>query len=210
MRFQLPQFLSGLMALCLCAAVPADTGMAGGAQSMTVIGSDDSARACFHSANIAARRDYTDAAAVADCTRALEHSRLTDRDRMATFVNRGILYLAQRELDRAAADFDAAIKLDPASGEAFVDRGNMAYMRRAYDAAIIDYTRGLELGLEKDHIAYFNRAMAQEHLRNFDGAKADYRRAMELEPEWFLPRVRLDSLLQASAGQTQPAADAER
>jgi tetratricopeptide (TPR) repeat protein len=201
MRIQLLHVLLSLMALCPSPTAAATTDMASGAQSMTVLGADNSARACFHSASIAARRDYSEPEAIASCTRALEHSRLTDRDRMATFVNRGILYLAQRELDRAGADFDAAINLDPASGEVFVDRGNMAYMRHAYDAAISDYTRALELGLDMDHIAYFNRAMAQEHLRNFEGAKADYRRAMELEPEWFMPRVRLDSLMQAAAGQ---------
>ena len=198
--------LSSMMLGPPVAAAESDT--AGGAQSMTVIGGDASARDCFNAASIAARRDYSDPKSVASCTHALEHSRLTDRDRIATFVNRGILYLAQRELDRAAADFDAAIGMNPTSGEAFVDKGNIAYMRRSYDAAISDYTRAVELGLEMDHIAYFNRAMAYEHLRNFDGAKADYRRALELEPQWFMPRVRLDSLMQASAA--QPAAGAER
>jgi tetratricopeptide (TPR) repeat protein len=76
-------------------------------------------------------------------------------------------------------------------------------MSHSYEHAISDYTRALELGLEKNHIAYFNRAMAQEHLRNFDGAKADYQRAMELAPEWFMPRVRLDSLMQAAAEPTK-------
>jgi len=199
MRAQLLHVLLGLTALFLSPTLAAEPGMAGGAQSMTILGGDDSARNCYHAANIAARTDYSETADVADCTRALEQSRLTNRDRMATFVNRGILYLALRQLDQAAADFDAAIKLDPASGEVFVDRGNMAFMRQSYEHAISDYTRALELGLDKDHIAYFNRAMAQERLRKFDGAKADYRRAMELEPDWFLPRVRLDSLIQASA-----------
>ena len=200
--------LPGLMALCLSPVVAAEPGMAGGAQSMTIIGGDDTARNCFAAASVAARRDHSDPGEVAGCTRALEHSRLSDRDRMATFVNRGILYLALRELERAEADFNAAIDLDPASGEVFVDRGNIAFIRRFYDRAISDYTRALELGLEMDHIAYFNRAMAQEHLRNFEDAKSDYRRAMELEPKWYKPRIRLDSLMQASAA--QPAAAAER
>ncbi len=176
----------------------AELGGAGGAQSMTVIGDDSHARDCFHAASIAARRDYADPQAIGSCSRALRRSRLTERDRMATFVNRGILYLAQRDLDLAAADFNAAIALQPESGEVFVDRGNMSYMRRDYEEAINDYTRALELGLEKNHIAHFNRAMANEHLRNLDDAKADYQRAMELAPEWFMPRVRLDALTQAT------------
>ena len=207
MRFHV---LLCVLVLYATPALAAEMGVASGAQSMTVIGGDDSARNCFHAASIAARRDLSDPNAIIDCTRALKHSRLTDRDRMATFVNRGILYLAQRELDHAGADFDAAIDLDPASGEVFVDRGNMSYMRLSYEHAISDYTRALELGLEKDHIAHFNRAMAYEHLRNFDGAKADYQRAMELAPEWFMPRVRLDSLMQAAAGPAETAPGVER
>ena len=210
MLFQLLRILLSITALCLSASLAAEPDMAGGAQSMTVIGGDDSAQDCYRAASIAARRDYPDSKAIANCSMALEHSQLTDRDRMATFVNRGILYLAQRDLDRAAADFEAAIQLGPASGEVVVDRGNMAFMRRSYENAISDYTRALELGLEKDHIAYFNRAMAREHLRNFDGAKADYKRAMELAPDWFMPRVRLDSLMQATAEPAQPAAGVER
>ena len=210
MRFPLLPALLGFTAMCVSPNLAAEPDMAGGAQSMTVIGGDDSAQGCYHAASIAARRDYPDSNAIASCSIALEHSHLTDRDRMATFVNRGILYLAQRDLDRAAADFEAAIQLDPDSGEVFVDRGNMAFMRRSYENAISDYTRALELGLDKDHIAYFNRAMAQEHLRNFDGAKTDYKRAMELAPEWFMPRVRLDSLIQDTAEPAQPVAGVER
>lgn len=199
MRFQFFLFALSFLSLYPVAASAVEAGIGSGAQSMTVLGGDASARDCFHAATIAARRDFAGPGSIAGCTRALERSRLTERDRLATLVNRGILRLALRDLDGAAADFDAAIGMDPPSGEVFVDRGNMSYMSRSYERAIGDYTRALELGLEKDHIAYFNRAMAHEHLRNFNDAKADYQRAMERAPEWFLPRVRLDSLLQAAA-----------
>lgn len=176
-----------------------NSGPSSGAQSMTVIGGDSDAHGCFESADIAARRDYATKGSVTECTRALEHNHLTKRDRLATHVNRGILYMALRELDEAAADFDAAIALEPKTGEAFVDRGNLSYIRKEWDGAIADYSKALEIGLEKDHIAYFNRAMAHEHLRNFDGARADYEKAIERAPDWFLPRARLSSLQEVMA-----------
>lgn len=164
------------------------------AQAMTVFGGDTKARKCFYAASVAARNNIAQANDIDTCTRALKYSRLSDRDRMATLVNRGILHVATRNLDAAAADYASAIGMDPQSGEVFVDRGNLSFLRRDYAAAIGDYNRALDLGLGKDHIAHMNRAMAHEHLRNFEAAKADYASAIERAPGWFLPRAKLAAL----------------
>lgn len=161
---------------------------------MTVLGSDTSARTCYFAATTAARSDIADDDAIGTCTRALKRHDLSDRDRMATFVNRGILHLARRNLDAAAADFDAALALEPASGEVFVDRGNLAFLRDDFAAAVADYTRALELGLEQDHVAHFNRGMAYEHLRRYAEARSDFQRAAILAPDWNQPRLRLETM----------------
>jgi len=171
--------------------------MSAGAQSMTVLGADSYARDCYAAASVTARRHFTSREAISDCTHALEYGQLSLRDLLATFVNRGILYMAAKDYERAAKDFEAAVKLNPPSGEVFVNRGNLSFLSDAYPDAINEYTRALELGLDKNHIAYYNRAIAYERVRNFDGAEADYRRAIELKPQWFMPQARLDSLLRA-------------
>ncbi|MBI2993507.1 MAG: tetratricopeptide repeat protein [Gammaproteobacteria bacterium] len=171
--------------------------MSAGTQSMTVLGGDSYARDCYAAASMTARRHFGSRESITDCTHAIQYGRLSMRDRLATYVNRGILYMAQKDFERAAKDYETAVGLNPPSGEVFVNRGNLSFLTNAYSDAINEYTRALELGLEKDHIAYYNRAMAYERVRNFDGAEADYRRAIELKPQWFMPQARLDSLLRA-------------
>lgn len=174
---------------------------------MTVLGGDTSARECYFAASTAARSDLADTAAIGACTRAIARSGLTQRDRMATFVNRGILYLAQRDLDAAAADFEAALALEPASGEVFVDRGNLLFLRGDYAAAVADYTRALELGLDLDYVAHFNRGMAFEHLRRPGEARADFQRAAILAPDWNQPRLRLETMALFDAAREGAAAE---
>lgn len=161
---------------------------------MTVLGGDVSARTCYFAATTAARSDIADARALASCSRALARGGLSSRDRMATFVNRGILYMAERNLDAAAADFETALALEPTSGEVFVDRGNLAFLRGDFAGAVADYTRALELGLDQESVAYFNRGMAHEHLRRMAEARSDFQHAVILAPGWSQPRLRLEAM----------------
>jgi tetratricopeptide (TPR) repeat protein len=182
--------------LFLCAALsPAVSADTAGAQSMTVLGSDTSARTCYLAASTAARSDIADDGALGSCTRALKRHDLSSRDRMATFVNRGILYMAGRNLDAAAADFESALALEPTSGEVFVDRGNLSFLRQDYEAAVADYTRALDLGLGQESVAYFNRGMAHEHLRLTAEARSDFQHAVILAPDWSQPRLRLEAMV---------------
>ena len=81
--------------------------------------------------------------------------------------------------------------------------GNLYLLGQKYDVAIQQYTTAIELTLTKNHIAHFNRAMAYENNKEFDNAEADYRRAIELSPEWVLPQLRLERLMRnAQNGQT--------
>jgi tetratricopeptide (TPR) repeat protein len=192
-----PAFALCAAACLLAPAALAQPSMSSGAQSMTVLGGDSYARQCYAAASVTARSHVSMRESISDCTHAIQYGRLSTRDLLATYVNRGILYMAQKDFERAAKDYAAAVAMDPPSGEVFVNRGNLSFLTNAYSDAINEYTRALELGLEKDHIAYYNRAIAYEKVRNFDGAEADYRRAIERKPQWFMPQARLDSLLRA-------------
>ena len=198
MCFRTSFVLTIVLSLFLAPAVFAQPSMRAGAQSMTVLGGDSYARECYVAASVAARSHFSTREGINNCTHALQYGKLSLRDLLATHVNRGILYMGQKEFDRAAKDYETAVGLNPPTGEVFVNRGNLSFLVNAYSEAINEYTRALELGLENDHIAYYNRAMAYERVRNFDGAAADYRRAIELQPEWYMPQARLDSLLRAT------------
>jgi tetratricopeptide (TPR) repeat protein len=59
--------------------------------------------------------------------------------------NRGNGYYAKGEHDRAIADFDKAIGIDPAQATAFYNRGNAYYAKGDRDRAIADYDRAILL-----------------------------------------------------------------
>lgn len=141
---------------------------------------EGSAESCYRAA--AERRS----AGLGECTRALDRDLLDPRNRAATFVNRGILYLARGEQERALADFNRAIVTDPRLAEAYTHRGLAQLMLRNYQAAVTDITHGLSMtpGPAETHKAYYTRAVAYEELGNIRAAYADYRHANELAPQW--------------------------
>lgn len=155
-------------------------GHAHGASS--VIGGGD-ARACFD----AASSGRTDLSALTDCDSAISGQELSARDRAATVVNRGVIHLLRRDAGKALGDFDRAIAWRPDLGEAHVNRGAALILTGDYAGAVASINRGLALGAEDPHEAYFNRAIAEEKLDNMAAAYADYRRAAALKPDWDLP-----------------------
>lgn len=166
-----------------------------GAQSMTVLGGDSYARECYTAATFAALMHSASREDLETCTNALDYGKLSTRDLLATYVNRGVVYVALEEYQKAARDYATALNLEPRSGEVYVNRGNLSFLDKAYSEAIAEYTKALELGLAKSHIAHFNRGMAHEHAGDLADAEADYRRAAELAPEWAQPQAKLDLLM---------------
>src|SRR5438045_2562809 len=57
-------------------------------------------------------------AALEDCTRALDEEPLSYSDRVATYVNRGIVLMNLRSPEAADHDFDTALKMDQNEAEA--------------------------------------------------------------------------------------------
>ena len=170
---------------------------------MTVIGGGSYARNCYMASTLAIQLNSASDADIEECDQALLHGRLTRKDLLATYVNRGILFGAMEDYQRALKDYRTAIDLGPETGEVYVNLGNLYLLSKKYDVAIEQYTTAIELTLTKNHIAHFNRAMAYENNKEFANAEADYRRAIELSPEWVLPQLRLERLMRnIQKGQT--------
>jgi len=53
-----------------------------------------------------------------------------------------------------------------------------------YQAAITAIDKSIELGTTKMPEALFNRAMAYDHLKQYNKAYADLKKALELRPDW--------------------------
>ena len=94
---------------------------------------------------------------------------------------------------------DLAIAWRPEIGEAYVNRGAALILRGDFNGAIASINKGLELGAEDPHEAYFNRAIAFEKLDNMAAAYADYQRAIALKPDWALPQQELARFTVTSA-----------
>lgn len=154
--------------------------------AVTVIGSTRG-----HDCYAAAIEGRSDRSALDVCTGALEQEAFGSRDRAATLVNRGVVYLHRREWQEALADFDRAISMRPQLGEAHVDRGAALIMLHDYPGAIQSITHGLTLNPEDPHEAYFNRGLAYEYSGDIRAAYLDYRRAAELAPEWPRPQLEM-------------------
>ncbi len=153
------------------------------------------ARACFEAAD----SGRADMSALLDCDTAVSSQELNTRDRTATVVNRGVIYLLRRDARSALQDFDRAIAWQPDLGEAYVNRGAALILVGDYRGAIAAINQGLELGAQDPHEAYFNRAIAHEKLDDTRAAYADYRRAAVLKPDWTLPQQELARFTVTSA-----------
>ncbi len=165
------------------------------AQSVTILGDSVDARECYFSAQIAIQMQSTSSSEIETCSRALKLRDLRLRDKAATYINRGILYVAMTEYQKAVKDYASAKALYPDFGAIYVNRGNLFFMGESYDSAVSEYTRALDLGLHQEHVAHLNRGMAYEKLGKYDQAEADYRLAVDLAPEWKLAQSKLEHML---------------
>ena len=164
----------------LCLAVAAGSVSSPAGAAVTIIGGG-LARECFLAAEF--RHDRTMALDV--CNRALQTESLKRRDRAATLVNRGIIHMQARDIQRALADYDTALAMMPDLAEAHVNRGiALLHKGGADQEAIAALTRGLELRPMRPEVAYYTRAVAHEIMGDARAAFDDYQAAAAARPGW--------------------------
>ena len=116
-------------------------------------------------------------------------STLTEVIRLATNIEekaiayrtRGIAYYNSEEYDRAIADYDKALKLDPAFASAYDSRGVTYSIKGEYDRALADSNKALELD-PAFASAYINRGLIYNKQHKYNEAVADFLLAGELDP----------------------------
>jgi len=102
--------------------------------------------------------------------------------------NRGLAYRDKGELDRAIADFNEAIRLDPEFALAYNNRG-LAYRDKGeFDRAIADFNEAIRINplpASTTHVNVFsNRGLAYRDKGDLDRAIADFNEAIRLEPKF--------------------------
>lgn len=125
------------------------------------------------------------------CTLALGESVLSTRDRAATYINLGIIRARNNDSEGALESYNQGLRIDPSLGEGYVDRGAVQITLKNYQAAIADITKGIELNANEPEIAYYDRAIANEAVGNIRDAYIDYKKAVEISPDFALAKDQL-------------------
>ncbi len=159
-----------------------------GAFSITVLGTNADALACYRAADSEGRRPD----AVQICGRALRDGDLGTYDEVATLVNRGIVLFRLADFDGAIADFDAAMAIRPNQPDAMINRGiTMLAAGADLESSMAYIERGLAGGPQRPWVGYYGLAVANELAGRDADAYRSYRRALDLRPGWALPRQAL-------------------
>ncbi|MEU8193543.1 tetratricopeptide repeat protein [Microbispora amethystogenes] len=103
--------------------------------------------------------------------------------RMVLHANRAQLLARLGRRREALADFDAAIGLDPAFPDHYLDRGNLLLEMGRTEAALADYETAMRVSPPLPE-AYYNRAELRLAAGDLDGARADLGHVLDLDPGW--------------------------
>lgn len=125
------------------------------------------------------------------CTRSLATEALDRHDLAGTLVNRGVIYMRQHDFKAAQHDFNEALSLIPALGEAKVNLGGALIGQHHYAEGVAEITQGLTMAPEEPEKAFYNRALGYEGLDDMKSAYLDYVKASELKPGWAAPKTEL-------------------
>src|SRR5690242_3218532 len=116
---------------------------------------------------------------IAACTRIIDDR--SEPDQAAARGNRCALWITKGSVDRAIADCDEAIRLNPKDADAYVNRGSSHAAMRDYDRAIADFDAAIRLNPALA-MAYNNRGVARRNKGDLAAAIADYGEAIRLAP----------------------------
>ncbi len=92
-------------------------------------------------------------------------------------------YYYKKRYDKAIADLDEAIRLNPESIYAYFTRGKARAALDDHEGAISDYDKDIKLNPESS-IAHFNRGNSKSDLGNYKGAIEDYDKAIQLNSKY--------------------------
>lgn len=197
MKVQLGTRFGAFLAVSLLAA--GAVGTPSKAQVVISVGSGQ-AHECFLHAKSGANLDE----GVTVCTAALEHDVLAKKDRAGTYDNRGVLHDMLGHTEQAREDFNASIALDPTLGDPYVNLGAMLIKQGQHQEALVQINKGLDLGMAYPHIGYYDRAVAEQMLGRFKEAYYDYKKVLELEPNFAMASERLKDFVVTRVPAKQP------
>jgi tetratricopeptide (TPR) repeat protein len=112
--------------------------------------------------------------------RAAEEERNRAETRATALISQGDTDSNLGDYDRAVADYNEAIRLDPKSTLAFIGRGDAYTNKGDHDRALADYNEAIRLD-PKSALAHSDRGVAYANKGDYDRALADFNEAIRLQ-----------------------------
>ncbi len=148
-----------------------------------------------HDCFIAAKAGVYPRRGIAICDMALAEEALDRHARAGTYVNRAVMKMALGHVDDAMSDYNAGLALFPDLGDGYVDRGAALIAQKRYDQALTDINRGIGLGQTYEQVGYYNRAVAEFFLGRIAESYHDYKKALEIAPDFGPAREQLKNFV---------------
>ena len=120
------------------------------------------------------------------------------------YHNLGIIVLEDNQPNEAINLFSEALRLSPGKQSSYLARGLAEFRLNNFRAAEMDFIEGASLA--PDAAACFWVGRSREAQGNTSGAIEAYRKTLELQPELYEAKERLDALL---SGRVFPFAKSE-
>lgn len=92
---------------------------------------------------------------------------------------RGATYARLEQVEKALADYESAIGLDPTCAQAYYNRGATYTRLQRWDEALADYDKAIRLAPD-DPLPYYNRGVTYSRIEHQNLALIDYDRAIQL------------------------------
>lgn len=103
-----------------------------------------------------------------------------DSKEQDALYERGLVYLQKQDTLSARCDFEALLKMNPDSRNAYIGFATLMKYRNYYDESIDLYSKVLKLN-DKDYDAYFGRAEAYFYIGKMTKAREDIKKALLID-----------------------------
>ena len=115
------------------------------------------------------------------CTAAIQSGKEEPHTLSSLLVYRAMSLIQRKEIDRATADIEQAIHVDPNSALAITARGFLLWTKGDLDRALADFNEALRLDPNLTD-AHLDRAVVYMQRRDFDHAIADLNEILRTDP----------------------------
>jgi lipoprotein NlpI len=155
---------------------------------------------------VACAQDRVADLAIAGCTRIIEDAKQKPKARGVAFYNRGNAYVLKGDHDKAVADFDEALKIEPKNASIYNNRANARNDKGEGDAAMADFDAAIKAN-PRYAAAYFNRGNALAAKGETDRALKDYDAAIRNNKRNVNAYIARGALFLASGASAKARAD---